>query len=1357
MKFVEKKSTHFFKNNRPDMALIAKRLEDNSLGKMGIVKDSGKIGHLSKSTRDNELTRLQRINTEQFEAGSPYPTPVSSNKLPQHGDGANALSQTDESIIAGSPLKTADDENVIDLVPNENRVNNVVFNGTTPELTKIASEIGRGEIKSAGAKKLMAIAENSANEVAGAAEQIISANIAKINDSSIEFYANNINILNEVAKKYPMLSKSEQIELANKRILQNASPELLAYTKAINGGELPSDPRMLGTNASRMVAKSLEVGATPAEVRDMLLKANIKADLAAALAKQLKSRDISAFNDSLRASEQRLLNESVQSVRSAARNESIGQILDSAKAKAIENDKLATSGYHPSDRLYQPTKADIKEAKKEVRNLQKEHEQNKASDSLFGEDSELKAELSAKQERLRDLKAKEKANRTPRPTEQERINTLSLDELNERARFIANEIPAIEKLIRQIHSRADYPSKELIAQMELLHRERNKLIAEQPRIKQAMDEKLFNMKKAQKTSDEMPKNSIDELETGIEKISNEISKRSEQWVSELSQKTEQAQGEIYELMAQRNQLSGSQKAKLTKIINQKQKALNEANERAEKEFYNSKEMASLFETRKALEKELRELKNSGNSRVYNLELDLSPSGLKANSGDKPPLANKGHKSVATNPEAAPLKDSTASTQQLEAAESSLSPKPSANLDSLSRANAKNFTPNEIKSQGGGGFKKGFSTQAINQAMLNVGSGVAGGNIAMANEDDPNKKAQAFIMGFLAGFGGSAGAMKLLSKNATKLAPQLARASEKMAQEFPNLMDKHPYILGGVLGKINNAKDNFKNIFGGEKALGANKAKLEVAKELTQKGMDESEVWAKTGWYKDIDNKWKFEINPKGGELKELKGIQKLGEVLDDKELFKAYAELEDLPILTTNIKKDGVKAYFMRTNSKGIEDNAIFFDYEYLQTASKDDIRSTLYHELQHAVQKIEGFASGADSKAAGFENYFKSAGEAESRNVETRLGSSAKEREYIVNNPQRKELITQIKEVTAKNSNLDQIMSDYKAGKITAEQRNELIKQNSENIQKATAQLVAKREMLDKKLAEEYLAKTHPYETMDIAPNERIVRFDSDVSASYTPKQKEVRGVYNVAFNEKRATQIYKDIEDVENAIKFEKGKADYYKNNKLHDGFGSLHIKKHLDPKNEGYITTQEYLNMGEYIRKAGDFKESGGKRVYDYTDENGVRFRAIIGDTRGGKDRVISFFSDRNGEGLSMTPKDYNSNLANAKNFSANEIKSQELEMRDSFSPELTNAKSVLSDESKELLKQKAKAKNGDFSGADDAKARLMLDKHRANADNIAKEKGVNSKEYKEAKAFADDFEQLWFEKDGSPKLAPSPCRG
>ncbi|WP_414626836.1 LPD23 domain-containing protein, partial [Campylobacter sp.] len=551
----------------------------------------------------------------------------------------------------------------------------------------------------------------------------------------------------------------------------------------------------------------------------------------------------------------------------------------------------------------------------------------------------------------------------------------------------------------------------------------------------------------------------------------------------------------------------------------------------------------------------------------------------------------------------------------------------------------NSTPKELKS--GGGFKKGFSTQAINQALLNVGSGVAGGNIAMANEDDPNKKAQAFIMGFLAGFGGSDGAMKLLSKNATKLAPQLARASHKLASELPRLFNDRPDILGGVLGRMNNAKDNFKNIFGGEKALGANKAKLEKARDMAKNGAKDDEIWAKTGWYKDIDGKWKFEINAKGGELKkefvdendeigdffekeiktqkDLKAMEKYGEVdyekfkenakyyrkdytlkvkdlllngslkndklyreymnnplgevkskykfrsgfladiLDDKPLFKAYPMLKDIRVRALNSNNGANGEYRYNRASDVLGD--IYVDFNLAPHAFK----SSLYHEIQHAVQHIEEFSNGGSPKQWGYEKYEKLAGEAEARNVQARLGTNGKE---------------------------------------------------------------------------------YPLKTMDIDPNERIVTdlYGYEI-ASYTPKQKEMRGVYNVAFNEKRATQIYKDIEDVENAIKFEKGRADYYKDNKLHDGFGSLHIQKHLDPKNKGYITTQEYLNMGEYIRKAGDFKESGGKRVYDYTDENGVRFRAIIGDTRGGKDRAISFFSDRNGEGLSMMPKDYNSNLAKA----------------------------------------------------------------------------------------------------------------
>lgn len=120
---------------------------------------------------------------------------------------------------------------------------------------------------------------------------------------------------------------------------------------------------------------------------------------------------------------------------------------------------------------------------------------------------------------------------------------------------------------------------------------------------------------------------------------------------------------------------------------------------------------------------------------------------------------------------------------------------------------------------------------------------------------------------------------------------------------------------------------------------------------------------------------------------------------------------------------------------------------------------------------------------------------------------------------------------------------------------------------------------------------------------------------------QKEKRGIYNVVYNDKKSTIIYKDLEAIENAIKFEKG----FENKVTKKGFGALHIEKHLNEKNAGWVTQQEYLNMGEVVRKGKLNTDKYGRRSYEYY-KNGIRFRVAIGYTGKGKDRVISFFSDR-----------------------------------------------------------------------------------------------------------------------------------
>ena len=101
LKEIKNNPTHFFKNNRPDMALIVKVLEDGSVGKLGIVKESGYVGHLSKSTNKNEMDRLRKVNEKELKVGTPYPT-LQRADINQVGPTAGAkstFSSSDENII----------------------------------------------------------------------------------------------------------------------------------------------------------------------------------------------------------------------------------------------------------------------------------------------------------------------------------------------------------------------------------------------------------------------------------------------------------------------------------------------------------------------------------------------------------------------------------------------------------------------------------------------------------------------------------------------------------------------------------------------------------------------------------------------------------------------------------------------------------------------------------------------------------------------------------------------------------------------------------------------------------------------------------------------------------------------------------------------------------------------------------------------------------------------------------------------------------------------------------------------------------------------------------------------------------
>ena len=101
LKEIKNNPTHFFKNNRPDIALIVKVLEGGSVGKLGIVKESGHVGHLSKSTNKNEMDRLRKVNEKELKVGTPYPTlqRADVNQVGPTAGAKSTFSSSDESII----------------------------------------------------------------------------------------------------------------------------------------------------------------------------------------------------------------------------------------------------------------------------------------------------------------------------------------------------------------------------------------------------------------------------------------------------------------------------------------------------------------------------------------------------------------------------------------------------------------------------------------------------------------------------------------------------------------------------------------------------------------------------------------------------------------------------------------------------------------------------------------------------------------------------------------------------------------------------------------------------------------------------------------------------------------------------------------------------------------------------------------------------------------------------------------------------------------------------------------------------------------------------------------------------------
>ena len=530
------------------------------------------------------------------------------------------------------------------------------------------------------------------------------------------------------------------------------------------------------------------------------------------------------------------------------------------------------------------------------------------------------------------------------------------------------------------------------------------------------------------------------------------------------------------------------------------------------------------------------------------------------------------------------------------------------------ANARSSADESIISQ------KDKNTKTIN-ASPHIASGLLGGTANGADENG-NVSPEEFAKGFIYALFGS----KFSASVVKRISPELYNSILGLGKKMPQMAKDNPKLLTKIYGS---AKSNSINSFAGEKALNANANKISKAKAMLEKGEDEVKIWQKTGWFKDKDEAWKFEIGDSKARLNtNFKSGGRLSELLEHEELFKAYPELRDIKIKKI-IDEKGEKLGYYDPNKKEIAINNI-------------GDKSTLMHEVQHTIQDIEGFAKGSGKKG---ESYRLSHGEAEARNVQNRLNLGDKFRAKIVkdNNPVGDDYHAWIRDENDIKT-FKQAYDDDGGGDLAPDFTGAMAKKaidsgeitvySSRPIKAGSfvtpSKMEAKSYAGSGKIYEEKLnlndvswldalqgqvtrnKDIHPYETFDVNPNDTFVSREDGVNFSKKPPElKEKRGIYNVTYNGKKATWLKQDMANIDNAIRYESGNLSK----------GAKHISiRHLDDESKaGFVTKEELLNLGENVRNfikehKEPFVNKKNARIYEWEDDKGVRFKLVVSNKNG-----------------------------------------------------------------------------------------------------------------------------------------------
>lgn len=225
-----------------------------------------------------------------------------------------------------------------------------------------------------------------------------------------------------------------------------------------------------------------------------------------------------------------------------------------------------------------------------------------------------------------------------------------------------------------------------------------------------------------------------------------------------------------------------------------------------------------------------------------------------------------------------------------------------------------------------------------------------------------------------------------------------KTTEKFAKMLAEEMERAGEKQRGEKTEKKGEKKEKKYSFAGEKARTADREKLDMAKKMEEEGKTPERIYEETGWFRGLDQKWKFEIDDSAAEFfpegdailqnnpsyKKFREMMENGETdkpefwnlweifegemgredkslefyLKHEKLFEQYPILRYVKIRIEDMSGKNREGYYDPVKNEIVLDGSLLNQY------TKEKTKGILLHEIQHAIQKYEGFTQGRNTKA---------------------------------------------------------------------------------------------------------------------------------------------------------------------------------------------------------------------------------------------------------------------------------------------------------------------------------------------------------------------------------------------------------